>query len=386
MAISVQPRGNRFQLRVTHKLLHKPFFFTFDTDVEARSYGEQLQALLHRGIVPSELLAPEPKGHDPLVIEMIREYTKGAPITPSDDAILNTVMQDVAGLRQSGLSFQWADGWVYRMKVEANLTPGTIRKRVGALARVVDWSTRRSTPAGTTPLANVLRLLPRGYSAYSSVEAAIVVSKEKVVKRDQVRNRRLLPSEEVAILAALAGEKRSDRERALDADPAFTVMFRVILDTGIRLREAYTLRVDQVDLQKRLLHVEGTKGHRGVLKPRFVPLKPVMVDLLDDWCRDRVGLLFPFWNGAPEELKRTTGRLSARFSKLFEYANVDDFNEHDLRHEATCRWVTLRTSNGQWVFSDVEVCRLMGWTDTKMMLRYASLRGEDLSSRLAALS
>ncbi|MCG9015218.1 hypothetical protein, partial [Laribacter hongkongensis] len=61
---------------------------------------------------------------------------------------------------------------------------------------------------------------------------------------------------------------------------------------------------------------------------------------------------------------------------------VIDFTEHDLRHEATCRWFSMRDARGAWVFSDIEICRIMGWTDTRMALRYASLRGEDLSSRL----
>ena len=52
-----------------------------------------------------------------------------------------------------------------------------------------------------------------------------------------------------------------------------------------------------------------------------------------------------------------------------------------MLHEAACRWFELRNDRG-WVFSDIEICRVMGWKDTRMALRYASMRGEDLSSRL----
>lgn len=366
-------------------MLPKAFFATFDEEEGARNYGEQLVALLNRGIVPVELTTPAPNGNDPLVVELIREYTKLAPITASDDAILTTLMGDIVGLRYNAVSFQWAESYVYKLKTVRNLAPGSIRKRVGALARVIDWHTRRVTSAGATPRANVLRLLPSGYSAYSRAEGEVVVAAKKVVKRDIARDRRITADEEQAILAALAGQKREGRERALEVDPALITMFKLILDTGLRLREAYRLRVDQVDLERKLLHVEGSKGHRGVIKPRFVPLKPAVVELLREWCRDRVGLMFPFWNGAPEDLKKVTGRLSARFSKLFEYAGVADLTEHDLRHEATCRWVTLRRAQGAWLFSDVEVCRIMGWTDPKIMLRYASLRGEDLSDRMQSM-
>ena len=96
----------------------------------------------------------------------------------------------------------------------------------------------------------------------------------------------------------------------------------------------------------------------------------------------RVGLLWPYWNGTPEDLDPATRRLSARFASLFRYADVPALTEHDLRHEATCRWFELRDPAGRWVFSDVEIARIMGWSNLSMALRYASLRGEDLAARL----
>lgn len=60
---------------------------------------------------------------------------------------------------------------------------------------------------------------------------------------DVERDRRLSPEEEAAIRLSLSGTKRPDRERALDRDDHFTALFDVILGTGMRLREAYRLRV-----------------------------------------------------------------------------------------------------------------------------------------------
>lgn len=383
MSVTVRPRGARFELRVRDRLLPKPFYFTFDGHAEAQAYGDQLKALLARGIVPAELLAGEPRtAADPLLVEVIRAYTKAAPITDSDDALLGQMLGELVGVRVSGLTFHWADTYVRRLKTERHIAPSTIRKRVGALGRVIDWHLRRVTAPDQIPPANALRLLPRGYSTYSKAEVAELEARGKSAKRDQVRDRRLLPAEEQRIRSALAGEKREDRERALAADPAFMMLFDLVLDTGLRLREAYRLRVDQVDLKRGIVHVEGSKGHRGAIKPRTVPLKLRLVELLASYCRGRIGLLFPFWNGTAEDLRPATSRLSARFSKLFEYADVPDFTEHDLRHEATCRWVELRSPGGGWIFADVEICRIMGWSSTDMMLTYASLRGEDLAARL----
>lgn len=384
MSITVTQRGSRHQLRVKHKLLPKLFFFTFDTESEARSYGTQLEALLARGVVPGELLTGDPKAADPLLIEVIRAYMKGAPITDSDDALLGNMLAELVGLRVGGLTYQWVERYVHGLKIARTLAPGTIRKRVGVMARVLDWHFRRTTPHGEMPLANPFRLLPRGYSTYSRNDAAELALQDKLPKQDKAKDLRLEPEAEDRVMRALAGEKRPDRERALVVDPAFTMLVQLILDTGLRLREAYRLRADQIDLNKGIIKVEGSKGHRGIVKPRHVPIKPSLKPLLKAYCKGRIGLLFPFWNGDPSqlELRRATSRLSMRFRVVFDYAEVSGFTEHDLRHEATCRWVEFRNPRGHWAFSDVEICRIMGWQDTNMMLRYASLRGEDLAARM----
>lgn len=385
MAVYVRARGARFELRVKHRLLPRAFYATFEVEAEAWSYGQQLDALLARGVVPAELATRDaPRGADPLLIEVIRGYTKAAPITESDDALLGTMLAELDGVRLSRVTFAWCDEYVRQLKMRRNLAPSSIRKRVGVLARVVDWHLRRATLPGEQAPSNALRLLPRGYSTYTRAEAQQLeaAGRGQAAKRDVERDRRLAAEEEARIRAALAGQKRPDRERALAADPALAMLFTLVLETGLRLREAYRLRVDQVDLARGILHVEGSKGHRGAIKPRTVPIKPALASALREYLRGRVGLLFPFWSGSPEDLKKATARLSARFAVLFEYAKVADLTEHDLRHEATCRWVELRSPKGGWVFSDIEICRIMGWRDPRMMLRYASLRGEDLAARL----
>jgi len=377
MSVSVQPRGARFQLRVRHRLLPAPFFFTFNTEDEARSYGRALQESLDRGILPAELAAQPAPRSDPLLVECVRAYTKGAPITTSDDALLGTMLEELAGVRESHVTNAWAGAYIRRLKVERNLSPGSIRKRIGALARVLDWTARQAERVPAHPL----RALPTGYSLYSQDEAAAATKAGGRRKVDVQRDRRLLPEEQGRVVAVLQGFKREDRERPFGADADLLMMFLLVLDTGLRLSEAFRLRVDQIDFRRRIINVEGSKGHRGQIKPRVVPLKPALAASLAEHVGQRAGLVFPFWDGTPEDMRRCGSRLSARFAGLFDYARVPDFTEHDLRHEATCRWVELRNERG-WVFSEIEVCKIMGWKDTKMMLRYASLRGEDLSARL----
>lgn len=381
---SVQKRGNGWQLRVKNKLLPKPFFHTFPTEEEATSYGEQLEAVLARGIVPVELLSKEEKRADnPPLSVVIKNYMAQQSYAPTDEPILQKLRTDLAQQRLAFVTFQWAQEWVRQLKVHDNLAPGTIRKRVESLARVIDWHLLNKQQLGEAVLANPLRLLPRGYSLYSKADAALAEKAGKKAKVDKSRDFRLSPEQEQAVIAALTGHKRPDRQRPFPTDDDFRRLYLLIVDTGLRLSEAYKLRTSQLDFARGVINVEGSKGHRGKIKPRFCPMKPNVAAILQEQAANKDGLIFPFWSGHPEDLRKTTNRLSARFASLFDYAGVPHLTEHDLRHEATCRWVLLRKQSGELVFSDIEICRIMGWSDTKMMLKYASLRGDGLSSRLS---
>ena len=55
---SIQKRGTKFQLRVVHKNLVRPYIRTFDSDADARDHGNQIEALLATTIAhpPAPLL------------------------------------------------------------------------------------------------------------------------------------------------------------------------------------------------------------------------------------------------------------------------------------------------------------------------------------------
>lgn len=379
---SIQQRGSAWQVRIRHKLLPSPLFATLDSEAEARSYAKQIESLLSRGIVPIELLQDEKAKRGPALDKTIAHYIAAVDVAPTDLVTLHSLSKEVGSARTTDVNARWADEWVKRMKLVENRAPGSLRKRVGSLARVLDWYIRSTLKDGATAPANPLRMMPRGYSQYTAAEAADLVSVGKAAKKDSQRDRRMSDAEYVRVVDALAGGRRVGRERPLTVDADFSLLFELIVNTGLRLSEAFKLRVDQVDVLKGVLRVEGTKGERGRIKPRVVPLAPALRPVMAERCADRVGLIFPFWDGTLESKIKASARLTHRFTTLFDYAEVPDFREHDLRHEATCRWVMMRDKSGRWMWSEVEVCKIMGWTDTKMFLRYASLRGEDLADRM----
>lgn len=222
MAQNIQERDGRYQLRIKHKLLGRPYFSTFDSEKEAEEYRDTLKSYLKRGIVPRGIQPDEPSVVDPLVAEVIRSYEKLGPITPFDGEMLSATMGDFLGVRVSSLTAEWVDVFIKNLKMVANNSPGTIRKKVGVYGRILDWHIRRTTAHGVQKAVNPFRALPRGYSTYTADEASALnkaaekqrsndssskASKPKKAKRDQSRERRLGLGEGDRIEMALLGQR-----------------------------------------------------------------------------------------------------------------------------------------------------------------------------------
>lgn len=364
---SIRPRKgtDTFELRVVHRRLDKPYYSTHDSREAAVEYAAKVKAGLDDGSLTPSMLTPAEEGSAISVV--IGRYINEASISDSDRDMAEWLRANVQ-VRVGKLTYGWVETWVKEMKAD-KLAPGTIRKKVECLARVLDWHNRKTHELDKMP-ANPLRVLPRGYSTYTEVEGDV---------EDVERDRRLEPGEEERILAALDGQKRDDRQRPyVDVpDAAFKLLYLLIVNSGLRLREAYTLRGFQIRKKLRTIHIARSKTG----KARDVPMTPEIYAMVPDGLADNQ-LLFPFWDGTEADLKKCTARLSKRFKTLFEYAKCVDLTEHDLRHEATCRWMLMRDSRGNWIFRPEEVRRITGHKNVQQFERYLSLRGSDLADRL----
>lgn len=388
MASVRKTRTGRFELTIRNsKLLPKPVYLTFDDESAAKQYGEQVDRLLAAGIVPAGLVEDRTSPAERVSV-ILRAWLNSGQPSKSDMPLLELLLTEVGGLKVDQLTYTWAEGWVRGMKLEQNYSPGTIRKRVGAFSRALAWW-MRSHP--DVQFANPLQLLPDGISSYTAQDARDAAALGLKAKVDVERDRRLAPGELERIEAALAGVKRPDRERALELQygGALRTLFHLILYTGLRLREAYTLMRGNVDLERRVIRVQTSKQRHGRIVWRDVPMRRELHALLTDYLASTEGRpeqpLFPWWDGQrdDETLGQVTTRLSGAFRRLFAYAECADLHEHDLRHEATCQWFELRRPDGAWVFRAEEIGRIMGWKPgSKMAARYASFRAEDLAARL----
>jgi integrase len=385
-------KAGRYELCIQHKLLPKRIFLTFDSEDEAERYGKEAYSLLRAGVLPAGLLAAAttaPKAElqsDTKLTALMQKWRNTGRLSKTDDALLGWLLSDkkIADCKLSELSYQWAEDWINHLKRVRVLAPSSIRQRVQALGKVLDWYIR-SNPE--TKSVNPLRLLPRGYSVYTDQDAKVLKVDGLEVRRDVVRDRRLHPGEFEAICEVLAGKQRGDKQRPLtlpDGD-AMLVMFQLIVRSGCRMREAYTLRKENVNMLARMMRVQTTKQRNGHIAFRDVPIRPELYSVLRDYMTPGPGLLFPFWDGDQETLGKTTGKLSQRFATVFAYVPCDSLTEHDLRHTATCEWFELKDDAGQWMFRSEEINKIMGWKPgSAMATRYASFRGIDLANRLWA--
>lgn len=365
---TIKQRANgTFQLRVSNKLLPKPLYATFDSYEQAQAYGTQLEGLLAQGVVPTSLLERTKTGHEIWTVSRcISEYLRHNSVPVSDVKLLDTLRPLLANAATGHLNYDWAEAWVRKMKREQNLAPSTIRHRHGALARCFDWMVRKHPGVMAQ---NPLRLLKRGFATYTEEDGKHVIAAGRKPKVDIERDRRLDPDEEMRIM------------RILDPMPDEKTIFILALESAMRMRECYTLDIDQVSLKKKTIHLDRTKNGDS----RQVPLSSVAATLLGDYMeqqaeviRQRKRRLFPFWNGRLDErtLDTTTSDLSRTFRIIFSQAQVVDLHFHDIRHEATCR-LYEKTK-----LSDVLIAKITGHRNLRMLQRYASLRGSDLAAHL----
>lgn len=356
------------QLTIKNKLLPKGrLWATFDSMAQAESYARQLEGLLAQGVIPSSLLERTTAGREIWTIgRCVAEYLRHNGVKLSESKLLDTVLPSVAEISTGQLNYEWAEDWVRTMKRAGNLAPSTIRHRHGALARCLDWMIRKHPEIMAQ---NPLRLLKRGFATYTEADTQHLAAQGKQPKHNVERDRRLHEDEEARIM------------RVLETMPDERAMFVLALETAMRMRECYTLELQQISLDNRTVYLSRTKNGDN----RQVPLSSPALAALQRYIAgnaekilERDGRLFPFWNGDRDEtaLDIATRDLSRVYAQVFDAAGAGDLHFHDLRHEATCR-LYLKTK-----LSDVLIAKITGHRDLRMLKRYASLRGSDLAQHL----
>jgi integrase len=383
MATKRKRTSGTWEYVVKRKLLLKaPLYLSFESEAEGDAYVKKLEALLNKGIVPAEF--QNSADAFTTIGDVIRDYLIAQHVASSDRAGLGLLFTRIGPTRLSTVSYSWAESWVTEQKRSLQLSPTTIRHHVGALARCFDWAERRGVSA---LMPNPLRRLPRNYSTYTAADAVAVRALGGSAKSDVERDRRIQAGEEKRIRGILAGDIGNGRQRPFDLhwQGALECLFELALESAMRMREMFTVSLDQVDIPNKTFFLDKTKNG----DKRQVPLTSVALKTLKRYMRQVEkqqrkmkgfsfdgGRLFPWWDGSPESLNKTTASLSQQFSRIFEAAGCEDLRFHDLRHEATSR-LFEKTK-----LTDVQISRITGHKDPRVLRRYANLRGTDLAAQL----
>jgi site-specific recombinase XerD len=152
-------------------------------------------------------------------------------------------------------------------------------------------------------------------------------------------------------------------------------VIRLLADTGMRAGECVALRVDDVDLQRRILTVSRAKGG----KHRISAFSPATARAIDRYLR-RARRGHPQAAGGRLWLG-TSGRgwtyhgLRGAVAKRAELAGVQGMHPHRLRHTAASNALDAGISEG-------EVMASFGWSSRQMLDRYTA----DTSQRRAVAS
>lgn len=377
-----RPNGVEVTIKRTG-VLPKPLVFTVPTMEEAKERAERLEAQLDNGILPPAVMKQRPAKN---INELVDLYLLDAHPSIKDQNCLGVLKKMHGKTALDAINAAWVDDWVATMKRKEKLKPSSIRARVGALARCTDWGMRKKLLMLPD---HPLRTLPDGYSQYSASDAHFAGT--TIV--DESRERRLEPGEFERIVAALEGGvlQRAQRDLVLPYPKALRCLFILALETSMRMREMFTLTLDQVNLAQRTIFLEKTKNG----DKRQVPLSSVAIELLTTYLSERIEelkrdnesrepddparhLVFPWWDGTHSlhRLGATSDYLSRTFRSVFDAANAPGLNFHDLRHEAISRLFERTT------LSETAIMKISGHKSHKMIMRYANLRGSNLADAL----
>src|SRR5437899_1084632 len=133
-----QTKTGAWEVDVRSKLLPRRRTFLFETEVFARSWAADVDKLLAAGIVPPQLAVAPKKTHKASLLgPVIRAYLQRDQHSASDEEVLGRLFTELGHVKLDEVTYTWCETWLRDLKTVSNLAPGTIRKRVGALSRVL---------------------------------------------------------------------------------------------------------------------------------------------------------------------------------------------------------------------------------------------------------
>ena len=178
------------------------------------------------------------------------------------------------------------------------------------------------------------------------------------------RDRRLDAEEEQRLLAACDEH----------SNPFLGWIVRLALYTAMRHGEIVNLTRSQVNLSKRTLFLTDTKNDTVRTVPLTDKAYVTIIEVLDFPIRPD-GTDFLFYGNPGRDGKIRPYQSARAWDDAIERTGIANLRFHDLRHEATSRFVEAG-------LSDQQVSAITGHKSMQMLKRYTHLRNEDLVSMI----
>ena len=181
-------------------------------------------------------------------------------------------------------------------------------------------------------------------------------------KQGKARNRRLMVGEEDALLS-----------RAREYGGLMESIIILALETAMRRSEIATLRWDNIDLKRRIIHLPLTKNGDA----RDVSLSTKALETLLGLPRRLDGWAFGIEaDTITQAFGRITGNAPSKQSKgRGQIERLAELRFHDLRHEAISRLFERG-------LNPIQVMTISGHKTMAMLIRYTHLRAQDLVKML----
>lgn len=188
------------------------------------------------------------------------------------------------------------------------------------------------------------------------------VSKVKMLRENNTRERYLTPDEEVRLLAAVSPARYRDH-------------IQLAIGTGLRQSEMLNLRWTDVEFVHNQIRIPRSKHGEA----RRVPMSPEVREILERWhaaTERHPTYVIPDSTG--ERAMPRTGGMRVAYNKAVAKAGIENLNWHDLRHTFASRLVMA----GVDLYT---VQLLMGHKSHTTTQRYAHLAPDHLQAAVNKL-
>ncbi|WP_342116511.1 site-specific integrase [Pseudoduganella sp. OTU4001] len=166
-------------------------------------------------------------------------------------------------------------------------------------------------------------------------------------------------------------------EIAKHSNPMLRWIVGIAIETGMRSSEITSLKLDQVDIARRIVRLVETKNTTSRTVPLTLAATKLFEEALAHAARPKDTSLVFYGEPGRDEVRRPYN-FNKIWGDMKKKAGIIDLRFHDLRHEAVSRLV-------EWGLSDQEVAAISGHKSMQMLRRYTHLRAEDLVGKLDRL-